>query len=178
MSGQNTFSVLLQFENANSAINLNSGSFPHGSSNGAFFNNADNTYYTTITLTPGPGITTGFPHQFYVAIQRTHWYNQRLANAHEQFTLHSRARVRTNGGRCIAWGCCHGRCGNCCERQYRQGYKTLNAGTYTCAPPDVNLGLDRYTWYCTTRVNRPTYRIVTLIDNRLNVTYSNPVTLF
>jgi hypothetical protein len=169
----NNVTVLLQFDNANSVINLNTTNFPNGSANGAFINQANDTFNTTMTLTPGPGIV-NFPHQFYVGIQRAHHYNQRVAHVGHNFTLHSPARVRGYGRRCTR----HLAGSPCQQHSPEWTYQNLGRGTHTCSPPAVQRPYQLYNWNCYLRLNRPVYRLLTLIDNRLNVTYSNPVTLF
>ena len=169
----NNVTVLLQFDNANSVINLNTTNFANGSSNGAFINQANDTFNTTMTFTPGPGITS-FPHQFYVGIQRVHHYNQNVARVGQNFTLQSPARIRGYGRRCTFH-----LAGSPCQRHSSEtSYQNLGRGTHRCYPPAVTRPYQLYNWGCYIRVNRPVYRLLTLIDNRLNVSYSNPVTLF
>jgi hypothetical protein len=169
----NNVTVLLQFDNANSVINLNTTNFVNGSANGAFINQANDTFNTTMTLTPGPGITS-FPHQFYVGIQRAHHCNQFVAHIGQNFTLQSPARVLAHGRRCTG----HLAGSQCQRHSYERSYQNLGRGTHRCYPPDIQRPYQLYRFNCYLRLNRPVYRLLTLIDNRLNVSYSNPVTLF
>jgi hypothetical protein len=171
----NNVSVLLQFDNRNSVINLNTTNFPLGSANGAFIDISNDTFNTTMTLRPGPAILDSqFPFQFYAAIQRAHHYNQRVAHVGQSFILHSPARVRGYGRRCTG----HLAGSRCQRHSHEYSYQNLGRGTHTCAPPAVRTPYQLYNWGCYLRLNRPVYRLLTLIDSRLNVSYSNPVTLF